>query len=368
MPYGTVNADVIGTSVANTSLGAGNASIMKNRIINGAMVISQRNGTSSITPASGGFLTDRFGYYASQASKVTAQQLSASPPVGFSNYLGITVATAVSSLGSTDFFYYQQKIEGFNTADLRWGTSNAKTITVSFWVQSSLTGTFGGSLRNGNENRGYPFSYTISAANTWEYKTITIAGDTTGTWNTDNTTGIGLCFSLGMGSTYSNTAGAWATGNYASATGVVNVMATLGATFNVTGVQLEVGSSATGFEYRQYGQELALCQRYFQIFKTTGGQYDYLASGAFYNSTQGRFFKPLLVTMRTSPSLTVVGTTYVDSVSYVSLTSLSLESAEPESFRMGFTASSAGSNATGYGCFLASSTSSTESLSLSAEL
>jgi hypothetical protein len=252
------------TQVQPGMLGTPQPYNFKNRIINGAMVISQRNGTSSVTPASGSFLTDRYGYYASQASKVTAQQLSASPPVGFFNYLGITIASAVSSLGSTDYFYYQQKIEGFNTADLQWGTVNAKTVTVSFWVQSSLTGTFGGSLRNGNENRGYPFTYTISAANTWEYKTITIAGDTTGTWNTDNTTGIGLCFSLGMGSTYSNTAGAWATGNYASATGVINVMATVGATFNVTGVQLEVGVTATGFDYRPYGTELLLCERYYE--------------------------------------------------------------------------------------------------------
>jgi hypothetical protein len=167
-------------------------------------------------------------------------------------------------LGSTDNFYFQQKIEGFNTADLAWGTSDAKAVTLSFWVKSNLTGTFGGSLRNSAENRGYPFNYTISTSNTWEYKTITISGDTTGTWLTDNSTGIGVCFSLGMGTTYSNTAGAWATGNYASATGATNVMATLGNTFYITGVQLEVGTSATGFEYRQYQQELALCQRYYQ--------------------------------------------------------------------------------------------------------
>ena len=137
-------------------------------------------------------------------------------------------------------------------------------LTLSFWVKSSLTGTFGGVFGNSAFNRSYPFTYTISSANTWEQKTVTIAGDTTGTWETTNSAGIQLYFGLGSGSTYSGTAGAWTGSGLISATGAVNVMGTLNATWQITGVQLERGSNATSFEFRSYGQELALCQRYYQ--------------------------------------------------------------------------------------------------------
>ena len=152
-----------------------------------------------------------------------------------------------------------------NVADLNWGTANAKTITISFWVRSSLTGTFGGSVFNSAANRSYPFSYTITTANTWEYETITIAGDTTGTWvGATNGTGLDLNFGLGVGSTFSSTAGAWAAGGYYAPTGATSVVGTNGATFYITGVQLEVGSTATSFDYRPYGTELQLCQRYYE--------------------------------------------------------------------------------------------------------
>jgi hypothetical protein len=134
-------------------------------------------------------------------------------------------------------------------------------------VRSSLTGTFGGSLRNSGLTRSYPFTYTISSADTWEQKSITITGETTGTWLTTNGFGLQLVFSLGMGSTFSGTAGSWASANYASATGATSVVGTNGATFYITGVQLEVGSVATPFERRPYGTELALCQRYFQLIE-----------------------------------------------------------------------------------------------------
>ena len=256
----------LGLSTQSVAIGQGNASIMKNRLINGAMTISQRQGTSSFTPATGDYLLDRWNYQASQASKFTVQQDAGAvtPPVGFSDYMGFTVASAVS-IGSSDFFYFRQAVEGFNFADCGWGTANAKTVTLSFWVRSSLTGTFGGSLNNSAVDRSYPFSYTISVANTWEQKSITIAGDTTGTWiGATNGVGVYVNFSLGMGSTFSGTAGAWAGSLFASSTGATSVVGTSGATFYITGVQLEVGSSATGFEYRQYQQELALCQRYFE--------------------------------------------------------------------------------------------------------
>ena len=308
MAYGTVNADVIQSSVANTSLGAGNASIMKNRIINGAMVISQRYGTSSTTPsatASNVYILDRFFYAQSQASKFSIQQLSSSPPAGFSNYMGLTTASAVS-IGSSDYFFTGQVIEGFNWADLGWGTANAKTVTLSFWVQSSLTGTFGGSLQNYNQNRSYPFSYTISSANTWTQISITVTGDTGGTWaGATNAGSLELNFGLGVGSTLSGTAGSWSANNYLSATGATSVVGTNGATFYITGVQLEVGSSATGFEYRQYGQELALCQRYaYVISGNSPYQNGYSRYPCFGSGTNGCiWYAQYPVQMRTSPSL-----------------------------------------------------------------
>jgi hypothetical protein len=249
----------------------------KNRIINGAMVIDQRNaGASSTTPTINVQTygsVDRFAYVASQASKFTMQQTPSATETGFatrvaagfSNYLACTVgASANVTVSATDFFAIQQPIEGLNVGDLAWGTANAKTITFSFWVNCSLTGTFGGSLRNAALNRSYPFTYTISAANTWEQKTITIAGDTSGTWLTTNGVGIYLQLNLGYGSTYSNTPNAWVVGNFGGANSCVNWVSTNSATFYITGVQFEKGSTATSFDYRPYTTELQLCQRYFE--------------------------------------------------------------------------------------------------------
>jgi len=239
--------------------------VLKNRIINGAMAIDQRNAGASLTANDAAFAVDRFPYYASQTSKGTVQQNqgSVTPPIGFVNYLGFTSSSAYSILAG-DFFTFAQNIEGYNIADLNWGTANAKAITISFWVRSSLTGTFGGALRNDGANRSYPFTYTISTANTWTQISISIAGDTSGTWLTTNGIGLRVWFGLGIGSTYSGTAGAWASANYASATGATSVVGTNGATFYITGVQLEIGSTATPFERRLYNQELANCQRYYE--------------------------------------------------------------------------------------------------------
>ena len=238
----------------------------KNRIINGAMVIDQRNAGASITPLTTGswYATDRFQLTVTQSSKFTSQQ-SSTAPTGFNNSVLITSSSAYS-VTSTDAFVLRQIVEGYNFADCNWGTANAKTVTLSFWVQSSLTGTFGGSLANSDSSRTYPFTYTISVANTWEQKSITIAGDTTGTWGgATNGRGVIVNFGLGLGSTYSGTAGSWSANNYSSATGATSVVGTSGATFYITGVQLEVGSTATSFDYRPYGTELALCQRYFEM-------------------------------------------------------------------------------------------------------
>jgi len=249
-------------SIADSSLG------FRNRIINGAMVIDQRNAGASVGTASGTavYSLDRQKLEYSQTSKFTVQQNAGSvtPPVGFSNYLGATSSSAYSVVAG-DYFLIYQSIEGFNFSDMAWGTASAATVTLSFWVRSSLTGTFGGSLQNSAGNRSYPYSYTISAANTWEQKTITIAGDTAGTWiGATNGIGVVVYFSLGMGSTRSGTAGAWAAGNFLAPTGATSVVGTNGATFYITGVQLEKGSTATSFDYRPYGTELALCQRYYE--------------------------------------------------------------------------------------------------------
>jgi hypothetical protein len=239
----------------------------KNRIINGAMVIDQRNAGASVTATNTVlFSVDRFNCYGSVASKYTVQQNAGSvtPPAGFKNYLGCTSSSAYS-VGASEFFVISQNIEGFNTADFGWGTANAATVTLSFRVYSSLTGTFGGVIYNSAFNRSYPFTYTISSANTWTLISITIAGDTSGTWvGATNGVGLTLSFSLGAGATVSATAGAWTGSGYRAATGATSVVGTNGATFYITGVQLEKGSTATSFDYRPYGTELALCQRYFE--------------------------------------------------------------------------------------------------------
>jgi hypothetical protein len=239
----------------------------KNRIINGAMMIDQRNAGASVTPTSAGYTLDRFIYQLSQASKAAIQQNAGSvtPPTGFSNYLGVTSSSAYS-VGASESFYIVQRVEGFNFADMAWGTANAQTVTLSFWVRSSLTGTFGAAVWNSAANRAYPVAYTINAANTWEYKTITIPGDTTGTWiGATNGIGVNVAFGLGFGSSISGTSGAWNAGTAFMPTGATSVVGTNGATFYITGVQLEKGSTATSFDYRPYGTELALCQRYYEV-------------------------------------------------------------------------------------------------------
>ena len=274
---------------------------MKNRIINGAMVIDQRNAGASVTALNTApYTVDRFYALSVPSSKYTVQQNAGSvtPPAGFTNYAGIT-STSAYSIASTDYMLFRQVIEGYNIADLGYGTANAKTVTLSFWVRSSLTGTFGGSLSNTSSDYSYPFSYTISSANTWEYKTITIAGPTSGTWNTTNGVGIAVTWSLGTGSTYSGTAGAWAAGFYGSATGATSVVGTNGATFYITGVQLEVGSTATSFDYRPYGTELQLCQRYYQVTDANGSPVN------IYPGTPSAYANVFLsVEMRANPTVT----------------------------------------------------------------
>ena len=246
----------------------------RNRIINGDMRIDQRNVGASLTPtASSTYTLDRWSTYASVSSKFSIQQNAGSvtPPSGYKNYLGAT-STSSYSVASGNFLGILQRIEGYNVSDLAFGSAGAKTITLSFWVRSSLTGTFGGNLSNSDATRSCPFSYSISSANIWEQKTITIAGDTSGTWLTGNDFGLEILFSLGMGSTYiGGTANTWASAWYGSPSGCVNLVGTNGATLYITGVQLEAGSNATDFERRPYGTELALCQRYLPAFTAISG-------------------------------------------------------------------------------------------------
>jgi hypothetical protein len=294
-------------SVAETDAKIGNSgSVMfRNRIINGDMRIDQRNAGASVTPDNA-YTLDRWRMTNTQTGKLTVQQDAGAvtPPAGFIDYLGITSTSAYSVL-TGDTFTINQPIEGFNTSDLGWGTANAKTVTISFWVRSSLTGTFGGAIVNANATRSYPYSYTISAANTWEYKTVTVAGDTSGTWLTNASVGVLLRFGLGSGATFSGTAGAWASANLVQPTSTVSVVGTNGATFYITGVQLERGTVATPFEYRQYQQELALCQRYFVSY---GGDDVYERYGFGINNTTTNGYPVIYfpVEMRAIPTLNVV--------------------------------------------------------------
>ena len=295
-----------GVTFPDSSLQAAAASpyVLKNRIINGAMVIDQRNAGASVTADGNAvFPVDRWKIEDATDGVFTGQQVS-DAPVGASYSLKVTITTADASLGATQYASCYQLIEGYNTADLAWGTANAQTVTLSFWVKSSLTGTFGGSVTNSGWGSTYPFTYTISAANTWEYKTVTIAGSTSGTWLTTNGLGIGLFFGLGVGADYSGTAGAWTTGVKISATGATSVIGTSAATWQIALVQLEQNTSATPFERRLYNQELANCQRYFitNVNSSSGAQ---LGSGYATSTTNIDTLFPTPVVMRTTPSITV---------------------------------------------------------------
>jgi hypothetical protein len=296
------------------------SSVMRNRIINGECVVNQYV-LGTITPAIGvaTYIIDRWNTYQTQSSKFTIQQ-SSTAPEGFINSLLVTSSSAYS-VTSGDTFTVQQFIEGLNCRDLAWGTANAKTVTLSFWVQSSLTGTFGGALSNSAVSRSYPFTYTISSANTWTKISVTIAGDTTGTWLTTNGVGIRVYFGLGVGTTQSGTAGAWAGAQYQSATGATSVVGTNGATFYITGVQLEVGTQATSFEYRQYGTELALCRRYF--YRNYPGVVGSIFNSGVFNGTTNLVFSAILpVNMRAAPTFSQVNTGVADGVTGQAVTSV----------------------------------------------
>jgi hypothetical protein len=294
--------------------------VLKNRIINGDMRIDQRNAGASVTQnaSSSVFPVDRFIIIGSVTSKFTAQQNAGSvtPPAGFTNYLGITSSSAYSVTGN-DAFQVYQVIEGYNVADLGWGTANAQACTLSFWVRSSLTGTFGGSIATTKTAVWVmPFSYTISSANTWTFITVSITAPTsTGGTNNDNSSGVFVRFGLGSsGTATGGTAGTWTNaGNYIQPSGTTSVVGTNGATWYITGVQLEQNTSATPFERRLYNQELANCQRYYH--QITGGgtnTFSAVGIGLVASATLVTAYYSLPVAMRTAPTLNYSGSIYLD--------------------------------------------------------
>ena len=293
------------TRIGNPALADVREPNFRNIIINGDMSIDQRNSGSSVTVGTVNplYTLDRMAVQSSQSSKFSIQQNAGSvtPPEYFKNYIGATSLSAYS-IASGDYFTIRQGIEGSNIINLAWGTSDAKTVTLSFWVRSSLTGTFGGSFTNDGFNRSYPFSYTISSANTWEKKSITVAGDTSGTWLTTNGLGIYVTLGLGVGSTYSGTSGSWSASGLLSATGATSVVGTNGATFYVTGVQLEAGSVASDFEFLPVDVNLGRCQRYYENLITKAGE-SMLCSGYNQSSGQVQGILRFRVDKRATPSM-----------------------------------------------------------------
>jgi len=270
----------------------------RNMIINGAMAVAQR-GTSAVTTHSA-FGVDRFSAKHQNDGAFTLQQVSESP-AGFAYSSKFTCTTADASLGAGQYFNVNYSVEGQDLIRLALGSSDAKIFTLSFYVRSSLAGTFGGSLRNGDANRSYPFTYTISSVNTWERVSVTIQGDTTGTWVITNAAGMYISFGLGVGATFNGTAGAWAGANLLSSSGTIqSPIGTLNSTWHITGVQLELGSSATPFEHRSYADELARCQRYYYTINAGSAHYPYTAYWAGTGNNRGHADYPCQ--MRVAPS------------------------------------------------------------------
>jgi hypothetical protein len=293
MYNGTITANAVTPSVN-----------MKNRIINGAMVIDQRNAGASVTVSANDtavYIADRW-YIAKNSSATISSQQTTVAPTGFSNSLLVNVSSG-SAVGSTNYLVCGQAIEGFNFADMAWGTASAATINISFWVRSSLTGTFAVTLANSANNRCFGANYTISVADTWEYKTITVVGDTTGTWvGATNGVGLTMYFSLGAGSSYQGSAGSWqAISNLLNTSTAQNTFLTAANSFYITGVQLEKGSTATSFDYRPYGTESYLCYRYYQAIVCA----NYLSAGFSSGGAPYSSAIPYLAVTRTSPSITL---------------------------------------------------------------
>ena len=302
-------ADLSSVSARLDTVGGSEGALSnRNLMINGNVLIDQRNSGSSITPTSDQtFTVDRFKARLNNASKYSVQQVTDAPS-GFYNSLKVTSAAA-TTVGTNDYYQISTQLEGYTTDVLQQGTSAAKQYTLSFYVKSSLTGTFGGGYSNNQGDRFYAWTYTINSANTWERKSITITGATDGTWLQTTNSGLWTYWTLGAGSGVQTTAGVWGTSFKRGPTGATNVVATNGATWQITGIQLEVGDTATDFEHRSYGDELARCQRYYYQLVDGAGQH--MGMAGYYNSTLLMVGIEFPVTMRASPTLSITtGSSY----------------------------------------------------------
>ena len=315
-PIGLKGSDLMSADTAQEARDLVSAG-RKNILINGACTINQRfgSGTYTLTSSTAYFPVDRFKSWAAGGGQFTIQRSDNAPP-GFKNSLMFTVSTADSSIASGDYYVVQQRVEGYNFAHLNWGTANAKPVTLSFWVKADVTGKYGISFWPNGQNYNYVTHYNINTTDTWEYKTITIPGATSGTWLTDSGMGFGIWWDLGSGSTYeTSTTETWGQSNKFLPTSTTKMISTNGAKFRMTGVQLEVGKNATDFEHRSYGEELALCERYFEkIWQNNNSQspnsggdgYNTIASGA-HNGTYGYYVWKFRTQKRVRPSLDYVG-------------------------------------------------------------
>ena len=311
--------------------------MMKNRIINGDMRIDQRfNGAANNSRVGIQYVVDRWYAGATGAARFRSQQNNTNGPgssatqtaTGFPNYFGANVISSNASYDASDTYYYAQPIEGLNIFDLGWGTANAAPVTLSFWVYSSIPGSHSGTIANGPANRSYPFTYTISTANTWQYQTITIPGDTTGIWFTNNNIGMYVSLNMGSGSTYTTSSGnSWQAGYVQYVTGTNQVQSYANGSFYLTGVQLEKGSQATAFDFRHYTTELQLCQRYY-IRRTSGGVNGLIFPGGQQSAANSLITDFLPVSLRATPTFSWDGTTsnwyVIVNNSTVSLSSLAL--------------------------------------------
>jgi hypothetical protein len=315
------------TNVFATTVSTTNPISFRNRVINGDFLIDQRNSGASSTPTVDPTRTiDRWKVNIFGSGRcLVGQNLGAfAYPAGFTSYYGMKVTTT-TSVGANDYFFLSQVVEGVNAIDWQWGTANAKTVTLSFWVQSSLTGTAGGFVRNAgssasNYSRSYPFTFTINNVLTWEYKTVTIPGDTGTPWYTTQTDGVEFGIELWNGSTYQASPGAWAAGNYTGPSGgTINYAGTLNSVMNITGVQIELGNVATQFERRLYNFELAACQRYYEPtiarmggYNTTG---NYLRSSVYFNTKKRAAASPIFTVIST-PETVNMGSLNIDNSNF----------------------------------------------------
>jgi hypothetical protein len=315
MPYGSIAADKITTSDGFTLGGSG--ATMKNRLINGDFRIDQRNAGASVTVSttSNVFGPDRW-YGTINGGNVSIQQTSTVPNNNFRNSVKITTTTASTPASTGEYAAFHQAIEGLNIGDLGWGTSDAEPVTLSFWSRASQTGKYNITLVNHNGSRCNPGEFTVSSANTWAQYSITFSGDTGGSWQANNQTGLVVRVGLGDSDGYNGTVNTWnnSAGGYIGiqTAGSVKLKATLGADLYFAGMQLEAGSTATSYDYRHYGNELALCQRYYAKSYAQGtvpATNTPTGASTMFCSSSGTGYMvggvTLPVTMRVSPAITL---------------------------------------------------------------